>query len=440
MSARAAEAQAFDGGSPFGLGSMLAGIAIILGFAAVFAAWSLLAPLESAVVAPGVVSVDTNTKTVQHLEGGIVEEILVRDGDTVVAGDVLIRLENTLPVSVLNEIQGQYFEALATEARLIAERDGDAEIRFPDELRRKAADEAVQDAITGQESIFASRNRLRSEQQNILERTIAGLEAEIAGFQGQIEAANRQIALIDDELRDALTLREQGLMIKPRYLELQRQKAELEGDASSYLASIGTARQNIEQARLKVAEARANEVSTGAEALRAVRALAYELEQKLAAAADVMNRTEIRSPIAGTVVGLKVHTVGGVVTAGEPLLDIVPVNEKLVIQASVDQLDIDQIQVGLPATIWLWALNRRDRAALEGSIETISADRLVDPTTGSAYYLARVVLDTNSPEFRTTTLQPGMSADVMIRTGERTVWNYLITPISDAIGRSMREE
>jgi HlyD family type I secretion membrane fusion protein len=229
-------------------------------------------------------------------------------------------------------------------------------------------------------------------------------------------------------------------MIKPRFLELQRQKAELEGNASSYLASIGAARQSIEQARLKVAEARANDVSTGAEELRAVRALAYELEQKLAAAADVMNRTEIRSPIAGTVTGLKVHTIGGVITAGEPLLDIVPANEKLVIQASVDQLDIDQIKAGLPATIWLWALNRRDRAALEGYIETISADRLVDANTGSAYYLARVVLDTDSPEFRAVTLQPGMSADVMIRTGERTVWNYLITPISSGISRSMREE
>jgi HlyD family type I secretion membrane fusion protein len=418
---------------------MLLGGTVIVAFLGAFSTWSALAPIESAVVAPGVVSVDTNTKTVQHLEGGIVEEILVRDGDLVEAGDVLIRLENTLPVSVLNEIQSQYFEALATEARLVAERDGATEISFPEELRRKVADEAVRDAIAGQQSIFASRSQLRAEQQNILDRTIAGLEAEIVGFEGQIESANQQIALIDDELRDALTLREQGLMIKPRVLELQRQKAELEGSASSYRASIGTARQNIEQARLKMAETRANEVSAGAEALRAVRALAYELEQKLAAAADVMNRTEIRSPIPGTVVGLKVHTIGGVITAGEPLLDVVPLNEKLVIQASVDQLDIDQIHVGLPATIWLWALNRRNRAALEGHIETISADRLVDPNTGNAYYLARVLLDTEGADLASVTIQPGMSADVMIRTGERTTWSYLTTPIARGLSMSMRE-
>ena len=199
----------------------------------------MLAPLESAVVAPGVVSVETNVKTVQHLEGGIVDAILVRDGDKVAAGDVLVRLQNTLPVSALNEVQAQYFEARATEARLVAERDGKAAIDFPEELRRRAADEAVQDAIAGQESIFRSRSAIVAQQQLILDRTVAGLEAQIAGLEGQIAAARKRIALIDDELTGALALHEQGLMIKSQVLELQRDRAEFEGDASGYLAEVG---------------------------------------------------------------------------------------------------------------------------------------------------------------------------------------------------------
>ncbi len=427
-------------GPPFGLGQTLLGLGIIAAFLGAFSVWSMLAPLESAVIAPGVVSVESNVKTVQHLEGGIVDAILVRDGDKVAAGDVLIRLQNTLPVSALNEVQAEYFEARATEARLVAERDGKAAIDFPEELRRRMGDEAVQDAIAGQESIFRSRSAIVAQQELILDRTVAGLEAQIEGLEGQIAAAHKRIALIDDELTGALALQEQGLMIKSQVLALQKDRAEFEGDASGYLAEVGAARQDIEAARLRMSESRAAAVSLGAEELRMTRARAYELAQKLAAAADVMGRTEIRSPIAGTVVALKVHTIGGVVIAGEPLLDIVPANDKLVVQAAIDPLDIDQVQAGLPVTVWLWALNRRDRAALEGRIETISADRLTDPNTGGSYYSARVELATDSPELRSVSLQPGMSADVMIRTGARSPWDYLMAPLKRALTNSLREQ
>ena len=427
-------------GAPFGAGLTLSGMAIVAVFLVTFSGWSMLAPLEGAVVAPGVVSVDTNVKTVQHLEGGIVEEILVREGDRVAAGDVLFRLQDTLPASILNELQAQYFEARATEARLVAERDGKFVIAFPEDLRIKVADRAAREAISGQQNIFESRRKLLSEQLKILERTVAGLEAEIIGLEGQIAAAQRQIFLVDDELGGALALLKQGLTGKPRVLELQRKKAELEGAVSSYVASIGAARQRIEEAHLGAAELQASAVFEVADQLREVRSLVYELEQKLAAAEDVVLRTEIHSPIDGVVVGLKVHTVGGVISAGEPLLDIVPTNEELVVQASIDQLDIDQVEVGLPVTVWFWALNRRNRAALEGTLKTISADRLIDPNTGAAYYLARVELNADSPEFRTVALHTGMSADVLIRTGARTPWEYLIAPISRSLALALREE
>lgn len=423
-------------GPPFGFSLPLLGFAVLTAFVGTFVLWSRLAPVESAVVAPGVVNVESSVKTVQHFEGGIVDAILVRDGDTVAEGDVLIRLQNTIPTSALNEVRAEYLEARATEARLAAERDSKSEIDFPQELR----DGPVGDAIAGQESIFRSRRDLAAQQVQIRDRTVAGLEAQIEGLKGQVAAAERRIGLIDDELEGAITLQQQGLVIKSRVLELQRQKAELEGDASGFRADIGTAQQGIEHAKLQLSQTQAATASEVVEELRAVRAHAYEAAQQVAAAEDVMVRTEIRSPIAGTVVGLKVHTIGGVIAAGEPLLDIVPVGDRLIVQAAIDPLDIDQVQTGLPVTVRLWALNRRDWAPIQGKLVTVSADRLTDPNTGNAYYSARVELVSDAPELRSVVLQPGMSADVMIRTGARTPWQYLTAPLERSLSRSMREE
>ena len=248
------------------------------------------------------------------------------------------------------------------------------------------------------------------------------------------------MSLIDDELTSALALLKRGLTDKPRVLELQRRRAELEGDMSDYRASIAGARQRAEETQLRMAELQATTVSDVVEQLRDARSVAYEMAQKVAAAEDVLRRTEIRSPIDGVVVGLKVHTLGGVVAAGEPLLEIVPSGGELNIQASIDPLDIDQVKVGMPATVRLSALNRRNQAEIDADVVTVSADRLTDPATGFAYYLARVALRPGSPGLGTVTMQPGMSAEVMIRTGARTPWEYLSEPIVRAMRRSLREK
>ncbi len=429
-----------DARRPFGRGLVISGFAIIAVFIGGFAAWSLLAPLESAVVAPGVVGTDSSRKTIQHLEGGIVKEILVGEGDRVTTGDVLIRLQNTVPVSVLNQLQGQYFEALATEARLIAERDGSPMIVFPKELTAGSADSAVSAAIMGQQSIFTHRRRLLGERLSILDRRIGGLKDEISGLEGQIRSSRKQMALIGEELEGVVTLFKKNLINKPRLLSLQRRKAEIEGTLSEYRAAIARAQQGIEESELRKTELKASQVTEVVEQLRSEGARAYELGQRLAAARDVLRRIEIRSPIDGIVVGVKVHTVGGVIAAGQPLLDIVPSNDKLVVQASIDPLDIDQVKAGLPATVRLTALNVRTQVPIEGELKTVSADRLIDPKTGFAYYLARVELKPDSPGFSAVTLQPGMSADVMIRTGARTPWEYILAPITRAMDRAMREQ
>ena len=426
-------------GPPFGAGLILLGIAIIAVFLGLAAGWSFLAPLESAVVAPGVIVVDSHVKTVQHLEGGIVQSIAVREGDKVKAGDLLITLQDTMPASALNEIRAQYIEARATVARLLAERDSANSINFPPDLLSRSSEQNVHEAIAGQQSIFQSRRTLVQQQLSILERTVSGLQMEIEGLEGQIKASKTSLSLIGEELNDLLKLLSKGLTDRPRVLALQRQEAEIEGAIANYLASIGAAQQRIEQARLQSAELQATGATEVVKTLDAVRTRAYELAQKLAAAEDVMQRTQIRSPTDGTIVTMNVHTIGGVISAGQPLMDIVPGGDKLIVQASIDALDIDQVHVGLPVTVWLWAINRRNRAALDGKLQMVSADRVVDPKTSSAYYVARVEID-SSPSNTSVELQPGMGADVMIWTGARTPWEYIKAPIARFIDWSLREK
>lgn len=427
-------------GAPFGVALTLAGFAVIAAFCGAFAAWSVLVPIEGAVVAPGVISVNSNVRTVQHLEGGIVEAIQVHEGDTVEEGQVLIRLGSTHPLATLNELQAQLFEARAIEARLVSERDGLDRIAFPADLRDKVGDQAAREAMAGQESIFASRRSLLDDRLDILRRTEGALTSEIAGLEGQIGSAERQLEVVEEELATANQLLDQGLIEAPRVLALRRSQAELEGAISQHQAAIGTAQQRIEEARLRMAETEATAANDVEEELRAARARGYELEQRLAGARDVVDRTAIRSPIAGTVVGLEVHTVGGVIAAGQPLLDIVPIDDDLIVQATIDPLDIDQVSEGLPATVWLSALNRRTQTGIDATVRTVSADRLSDPRTGSAYYLARVEMDAAAVEDAAVPLQAGMSADVMIKTGARTTWEYLSAPIVRSLSFALREE
>ncbi|MGO4386935.1 HlyD family type I secretion periplasmic adaptor subunit [Microvirga sp. 2YAF29] len=430
----------FSSRSPFGAGLIFAGSSIIVGLIGMLSLWLYLAPIESAVIATGVVAVDTNTKTVQHLEGGIVENIFVREGQHVQAGDILIKLQSTLPSSTLNEVRAQYYGARAAQARLTSERDGLQEIALPDDLNSRMTDPTVRDAILGQKSIFENRRTLIQQRLSIFERTVSGLVIEISGLEGQITSSKTKLSLIDEELVAAQSLLEKGLTNKPRVLALQREKAEIEGAIGSYKASIGVSRQRIEEVLLRSAELKAASATEIVKGLEETTSTAYEMSQKLAAAEDILRRTEIRSPIDGTVVGIKIHTLGGVVTAGQPLLDVVPTNEKLVIQASIDALDIDQVRPGLPANIGLWAINRRSRTAIEGYLQTVSADRFVDPKTGFSYYQARVELSSDSPGLKTVTLQPGMSADVAIRTGSRTPWEYFLAPISRSLSRVLVQE
>ena len=323
-SASESATQTLREGRPFTRLTIVTGFAVLAVFCGTLAAWSFMAPVESAVIAPGIVSVDTDVRTVQHLEGGIVEQILVREGDAVTAGDVLIRLQNTVPLSALTELQSEYFELQALEARLVAERDGLDTIRFPAELADKVGDRTAQDAMAGQIRVFASRRALLADRVEVLQRASQSLQGEATGLRAQISAAERELAIIAQETETAHYLHKRGLSKLSRALELEREQAQLEGTINGYRGAIISAERKIDETRTRIQELRSEQTANVAEALGEVRRKASDLRRSLTAAADRAVRTQIIAPISGMVVNLKVHTVGGVVSSGESLLEVVP--------------------------------------------------------------------------------------------------------------------
>ncbi|MES0032015.1 HlyD family type I secretion periplasmic adaptor subunit [Mesorhizobium sp. M0040] len=420
---------------PFGRRLVISGFAIVAAFSTLTGMWLVAAPIQGAVLATGVVNVASNVKTVQHLEGGIISEILAQEGDRVSPGQVLIRLQNTASAAAANEIKAQWYEAKATEARLVAERDGKDSIEIPPEL--KASGKLAADAVSGQESVFRTRQNLFREQLSLLQQATGSMAKEIEGFEGQVVAATRKLELIEEQLGDVRSLYERKLVVRTRLVDLEREKADVGGALSGYVASIGATQQKMEETKFKIAELSASTTADIVETLGETRAKIYEYEQRMAAADDVATRTEIRAPIGGTIVGLKVHTNGGVVTAGEPLMDIVPQEDSFVVVANVDPLDVDQVKVGLHATVWLSAVNRRYQQPMSGDVRTLSADRLIDPRTGQGFYSVRIVLRPES--LKPGALQAGMGTQVMIETGARSAWEYLSAPVYAAMGRALRE-
>ncbi len=432
------------GGTSEGLGiarPVSIGVAVVVAFFGGIGGWAAVATLESAAIAPGVVTVASNRKTVQHLEGGIVGEILVRDGDEVTAGQVLIRLDETRPRATLELLRGRRRSAAALEARLVAERDGDDSVRFPDWLLDEGDDPEVRAVVEGEMSIFVARARTLASQVAVLGQRIAQFGEEITGLEGQLAAEDTQLALIAEEMTAVEVLLEKGLERKPRLLALQRRAAEIEGSRSANLAAIARARQNIGEARLRISELETARINDVVEQLRETQNALFDLSERLNAATDVMRRTEIRAAQDGTIVNLQVHTPGGVIVPGAPLLDIVPSEDALIIEARVDPRDIDVVHWGLPARVRLTAYKQRDAVPMDGRVVSVSADSIIDERTGQAYDLARIKLDKDPADvMQGVSLYPGMQAEVMIVTGERTVLEYILAPFSRSIDRALRED
>ena len=422
-------------------GPIYAGFVVIALFFGGLGGWAALAPLESAAIAPGVVMVDTSRKTIQHLEGGIIAEILVRDGELVEQDQVLVLMDETRADASLNLLEGRYRASVAQQARLVAERDGTGEIIFPDRLLAQTGDPKTTRAIEGQRRIFAERQKALQGQTDILHQRIAQFQEEILGLRGQIESEEEQRRLIAVELEDMNKLLAKKLVPKARVLALERRAAEIKGEISLNIASIARAKQSIGEAELRIRELRTAVRNEAAADLRDVENEIFELEERLRAAQDVAERTEVRAPERGIVVDLRVHTPGGVVGPGERLMDILPVGDDLVVVAKVSPDDIDVVHVGLAAQVRMTAFAARAFIPVEGEVTRVSADQLLDEVTGLAYFEVRIVLDEVSllSALQGAPLYPGMQAEVMIITGERTTLDYLLQPITQSIERAFRE-
>ncbi len=322
----------------------------------------------------------------------------------------------------------------ALETRLIAERDSHDEITFPDWLLIDHDDPEVASVIDGETSIFDARRKTLASQVAVLGQRIAQFDEEIIGLGGQVAAEDVRLLLIAEETDAVLVLLEKGLERKPRLLALQRRGAEIVGSRSSNMAQIARVKQNIGEARLRISELDTTRINEVVEQLGTAQNELFDLAERIHAADDILLRTAILAIQDGTVVNLQVHTTGGVIAPGAPLLDIVPSGDALIIEARVDPRDIDVVHWGLQARVRLTAFNQRSTVPMSGRVLSVSADNIIDERTGQAYYLARIKLDKDPVEIGNgVSLYPGMQAEVMIVTGARTVLDYLLAPISRSI-------
>ena len=414
--------------------------AIVIGiFFFGFGGWATFAPLNSAAVAPGSVTVESNRKMLQHLEGGIVGEILIKDGDQVRIGETMIRLDETQPKANLELLNLRMMTAVALEARLIAERDKKSKVAFPDWLVNSSSVKAAK-ITSGQKTIFAARRNATNGQIAVLKQRNQQFRQEIKGLTGQIKAEIRQIELIDVEIKDVSGLYKKGFARKPHLLGLQREEARIEGSRSQNIANVARIEQSIIETDLRVIELEGNFINQVVEELSKVQAQTLDLDEQIVAAIDVLRRLDITAPINGVVMGLNVHTIGGVIGPGEPIMEIVPSDDRLIVEARVSPTDIDKVRVGLVAQVTFSAFSQRNSVPVDGKVIFVSADGLIDEATRESYFLAKVILLEGFKEaLRGEEILPGMQAEVMIITGEQTPLDYLISPISGSLNRAWRE-
>jgi HlyD family secretion protein len=431
-------------GKPFQRIRLLAASAfgVVSVFVLGFGVWATQAPLESAAIAGGAVEAESSRKTIQHLEGGIVGRILVEDGDEVAAGQILIQLDDTGARAAVQVLQGQLWNAQAQEARLLAERDARATVEFPQAFSKIMQDDVTLAAImAGQTKIFDTRRKLQASRLEVIEQRKAQTEREIVGLQFLESAATKRAAIIREEIGVVAPLVGKGLQTRPRLLQLEREQAEIDGRIGGAQAQISRAEQSIGESMAMMLKLESDYYTEIAQTLRDTQAQIFQLIERIQAARDVLARTEIRAPEAGTITDLRIHTPGGVVAAGEPLLDLVPRQDRLIVRVQVKPEDIDLVRPGLEARVRLLPYKHRRIPPVDGILTYVSADRLIDKLTERAYYTAQVRIDQASlralPEVK---IIPGMPVEVMVKTGQFTVAHYVLRPFLDSFNRAFRED
>jgi len=403
--------------------------------------WAATAVISGAVVASGSVVVDSNVKKVQHPTGGIVGELRVRDGDRVHAGDVVVRLDETVTRANLAIVTKGLGEMMARKARLESERDGLDAITFPAQLLAEADDPDRAAAIDSERKLFNLRKTARSGQKAQLRERIAQLGEEITGLAAQQNSKAKEIALIERELAGVRELWKQNLVQLTRLTALEREAARLDGERGQLVAASAQAKGKIAETALQILQIDQDIASDVAKELREVDGKIGELVERKVAAEDQLKRTDIRAPQDGTVFQLAVHTIGGVITAGDPIMLIVPEADNLSVEVKVNPQDIDQLQLNQKAILRFSAFNIRTTPEIEGVVTRISADTSTDQRTGQSYYTVRIAMPADQIErLGEVKLLPGMPVEAFMQTRDRTMLSYLIKPLHDQFLRAFREK
>ena len=420
---------------------LVAAIVVVLVLVIGVGGWAATAVISGAVVASGSIVVDSNVKKVQHLTGGIVGELRVRDGDRVRVGDIVVRLDETVTRANLAIVTKGLDELTARKARLESERDGSDTIIFPAQLLSGAGDPDRAAAMDSERKLFNLRRTARNGQKAQLRERIAQFQEEITGLIAQQDSKAKEIALLERELAGVRELWKQNLVQLTRLTALEREAARLDGERGQLIAAAAQAKGKIAETTLQILQIDQDIASDVAKELREVDGKIGEFIERKVTAEDQLKRTDIRAPQDGTVFQLAVHTVGGVITAGDPIMLIVPDADNLSVEVKVNPQDIDQLQLNQKAILRFTAFNVRTTPEIEGTVTRISADTSTDQRTGQSYYTVRIAMAADQVErLGDVKLLPGMPVEAFVQTGDRTMFSYLMKPLHDQFVRAFREK
>jgi HlyD family secretion protein len=420
---------------------LMIGLAVVAVLAGGLGGWASTAEISGALIAPGSIVVESNVKKVQHPTGGVVGEVRARDGDVVKAGDVVVRLDDTVTKASLAIVTKNLDGLWARAARLEAEQQGIDRIVFPKSLLERADDPDVRNVMTSESKLFDVRTTGRAGQKAQLRERITQLNEEIAGLEAQEKAKNQEIALVDKELVGVRSLYDQHLVQMNRLTTLERDEARLAGERAQYIASRAQARGKITETELQIIQVDKDMVSDVSRDLRETNDKIGEFVERKVTAEDQLRRTDIRAPQDGMVEQSTAHTVGGVITAGDAIMMIVPQADDLQVEAKVNPQDIDKLQIGQKTLLRLSAFNQRTTPELNGLVTRVSPDVTTDQRTGQSYYTIRVSMPPEEvARLGEVKLIPGMPVEAFVQTGDRTMLSYLIKPLKDQLMRAFREK
>jgi HlyD family secretion protein len=403
--------------------------------------WASTAEISGALIAQGSLVVDSNVKKVQHPTGGVVGEVRARDGDRVKAGDILIRLDETVTRANLAIITKGLTELYARKARLGAERDGADEVAIPKELADRADDPDVQEALGSERKLFELRRKARFGQKSQLQERIKQLQEQITGLTAQQDAKSKEMTIINQELQGVRDLWAKNLIQINRLTSLEREEARLQGEHGQLIAAAAEAKGKIVETELQILQVDQESTSDVAKELRETDSKIGEYVERKVTAEDQLKRTDLRAPQDGVVFQSTANTVGGVITAGDPVMLIVPEADNLLVEAKVEPKDIDQVQFGQPVVLRFSAFNMRTTPEVNGTVVRVAADTATDQRTGQSYYVVRISMTAEElAKLGDVKLTPGMPVEAFIQTGERTMLSYLVKPLRDQLKRTFREK